>query len=209
MTILSLCDFSGSWPLPYIQQGYSIVCVDTQHPPGETYLGPITLVGQDVKSLTVNEVRERWGQPHGVLAAPPCTCFCRPGARWWSRQDGTGQTAKDVDLFTHVYHLVESLDPVWWALENPPGRHKTVMSWLPLPAWQFQPWWYGDPWVKQTYIWGTATQPPKGPVVTPEPTYRTPNGHSQGRIARMSGSWKAQRAQTPAGFAKAFCRANL
>jgi hypothetical protein len=199
--ILSLCDFSGVWSRRYAA-GYEVVMVDLDHPPGETRLPNGTwLVGADVT---------RWDfpwRPHGVLAAPPCTCFCRPGARWWKRQDAAGETARDVAVMRACLRLCRTATG-WWALENPPGRHRKLIPELGPPSWQYQPWEYGDPWGKQTYIWGTARKPRVLAPVTPEPTRRTPNGKSQGRIAFMSSSHKRQREQTPAGFAKAFKEAN-
>jgi hypothetical protein len=94
---------------------------------------------------------------------------------------------------------------VWDALENPPGRHARLMPELGPPSWQFQPWEYGDPWTKQTYIWGRAKRPEPTKIVKPEPTTRAPSGHTQGRISRMS---KTEREKTPAGFARAFFEAN-
>jgi len=146
-------------------------------------------------------------QPKAVLAAPPCTSFCRPAARWWARQDSDGSTVRDVAVFRACLRICRMASS-WWALENPPGRHRKLMPELGAPSWQWQPWQYGDPWGKQTYIWGTAKQPPITAPVKPEPTRQTPNGKWQGRIAFMSSSWKRQREQTPAGFAKAFFEVN-
>jgi hypothetical protein len=83
-----------------------------------------------------------------------------------------------------------------------------LMPDIPAPVWQYRPYEYGDPWDKQTYIWGTAVKPPVTTPIEPEKTRRTPNGRSQGRIAFMSSSWKRQREQTPEGFARAFFAAN-
>lgn len=188
-TILSLCDYSGVWSAPYGEAGYEVVQVDLAH-------------GIDVLTLDLKGWR-----PHAVLAAPPCTCFCRPAARWWSRQDSDGSTEHDVAVFRACLRLCQQAT-AWWALENPPGRHRKLMPELGPPAWQYHPYEYGDPWGKQTYIWGTAVKPPVIAPVAPVPTRRTPNGHSQGRIAFMSSSWKRQREQTPAGFAHAFFLAN-
>jgi hypothetical protein len=121
--------------------------------------------------------------------------------------DGEGKTARDMALFRRCLQLCK-MAGIWWALENPPGRHRSLMPEIPSPAWQFQPWEYGDAWVKQTYIWGTAAKPEVVRPVTPEPTRRTPNGRSQGRVAFMSSSWKREREKTPGGFAKAFFLAN-
>lgn len=200
--ILSLCDRSHVWSKPYADNGYDVVMVDLAHEPGTITEGNVTIIGADVTKFDFP------GKPWGVLAAPSCTCFCRPGARWWKRQDEEGQTAKDIAVFKACLRLC-ALAESWWALENPPGRHRKLIANLPEPAWQYQPWEYGDPWHKQTYIWGTATKPPVVNPVEPAPTRRTPNGRSQGRIAFMSSSWKHKREETPEGFARAFYLANL
>lgn len=200
--VLSLCDYSGAWSQPYVLAGYEVVRVDLGFPIGERRLPDGSWqVGADVT---------RWDfpwRPHCVLAAPPCTCFCRPAARWWARQDAAGETHRDVAVMAECLRLCKAATG-WWALENPPGRHERLIPGLGKPAWQFQPWEYGDPWGKQTYIWGTARKPPVVSPVAPAPTRRTPNGKSQGRIAFLSSSAKRERERTPGGFAKAFYEAN-
>lgn len=200
--VLSLCDFSGAWSQPFADAGYKVIRVDIQHPVGESeWSGNVQTVGVDVTRYDIAFT------PDVVLAAPPCTCFCRPGARWWPRQDASGQTAKDVAVFRACLRLC-SKARLFWALENPPGRHRDLIPELAPPAWQFQPFEYGDPWHKQTYIWGTAAKPFATKIVKPPPTRRTPNGRKQGRIAFMSSSWANERAKTPPGFAAAFFAAN-
>jgi hypothetical protein len=66
-TILSLCDYSGSWSKPYRDAGYKVIQVDIKH-------------GQDVRLF------EFPGQVHGILAAPPCTHLASSGARWASQE---------------------------------------------------------------------------------------------------------------------------
>lgn len=189
-TLLSLCDRSGVWSKPYHDAGWHVIQVDLA-------------LGTDVLTFDV-----RGWVPDAVLAAPPCTCFCRPAARWWARQDADGSTARDIAVFSRCLEICK-LAGSWWALENPPGRHRKLIPDLGSPAWQYHPYEYDDPWGKQTYIWGTAVKPPPIPgAVRPQLTYRTPNGRTQGMIARMSSSWKQQREQTPAGFARAFFEAN-
>jgi hypothetical protein len=185
--VVSLCDTSGVWSEPYRQAGYRVIQVDLKR-------------GCDVLRWELPE------RPWAVLAAPPCCVFCRPGARWWPRFDADGSTAAGVAVFLRCLQLCRAAEG-WWALENPPGRHQRLMD-IPAPAWQFQPFWYGDPWWKQTYVWGTAVRPDPTDVVAVPPTYRTPNGRTQGTIARMSSSWKAERERTPSGFARAFFAAN-
>jgi len=200
--VLSLCDYSGSWSQPYADAGYRVVRVDLQHPAGERQVSQnVWTVGADVSRFDFPWI------PDVVLAAPPCTCFCRPGARWWKRQDATGQTARDVTTFLDCLRLCRKANR-YWALENPPGRHRKLIPELGPPAWQFQPWEFGDPWHKQTYVWGTAARPFATKIVKPPPTIRAPSGSTQGTIARMSSSWANERAKTPPGFARAFFEAN-
>ena len=201
MLVLSLCDFSRVWSGPYAEAGHKVVCVDTQYEPGERVSGRFVVIGADVTKYEPDFA------PDIVLAAPPCTCFCRPAARWWRMQDASGQTAKDIATFRACLELGRKATR-FFALENPPGRHVQLITELGPPSWQYQPWEYGDPWGKQTYIWGTASKPPVTAPVEPAPTRRTPNGKKQGRIAFMSSSWKRAREQTPAGFARAFYSAN-
>jgi hypothetical protein len=200
--ILSLCDYSGIWSQPYVDAGYSVVRIDLDHPAGEHQTAEnVWTVGADLTRLEFS-----W-KPWGILAAPPCTCFCRPAARHWFKQDFTGKTTRDVALFRVCLSECMKAEG-WWALENPPGRHGELMPELGKPAWQFQPYEYGDQWGKQTYVWGTARKPPITDPIVPEPTRRTPNGRTQGRISFMSSSHKRMREQTPSGFAKAFAEAN-
>jgi hypothetical protein len=208
--ILSLCDFSGSWSQPYVDAGYEVIRIDSGHPSGFSFPDPANLnlihVGMDL--LSHSFIWDLDYPPWGVLAAPPCTCLTRAAACRWPKQDAEGRTARDLQLFKVCWAMAQRATG-WWALENPPGRHRKLMPELPAPAWQFQPWQYGDPWTKQTYIWGTAKKPEVvDKVVEPATTKRIPSGRLQGPISRMSSSWKRQRAQTPAGFAQAFFKAN-
>lgn len=203
--ILSLCDFSGVWSQPYVDAGYRVIRVDLANDPGWKRIETnVWNVGCDITLFDFTWAHTPWG----VLAAPCCTVFCRPAARWWARQDGNGQTAAGVALFRACLRLCQTAGS-WWALENPPGRHRDLLPELGQPSWQFQPWHYGDMWQKQTYIWGTATKPQQTNFEPPPKlTYRTPNGHLQGYHSRMSSSRKREREKTPAGFAKAFFEAN-
>jgi len=87
--ILSLCDFSGEWSQPYVDAGYRVVRMDLGYDPGVTEVTDrLHHIGCDVTNWDFP-----W-RPWGVLAAPSCTTFCRPGARWWKRQDARGETER-------------------------------------------------------------------------------------------------------------------
>ena len=184
-TILSLCDLSGAWSAPYREAGYHVVQID------------LGLNGQDVRLMRFP------GSVQGILAAPPCDWSCRPGARLWNEW-GEAKVLSGMSVVDACLRLVAVCRPVWWALENPPGR---IREYLGDPALNFQPWHYGDPWTKQTYLWGSFTPPVRTPV-QPEayPGHLAPG--KRDRTSRMSSSQKAKRAETPPGFARAFFKAN-
>lgn len=184
--ILDLCGGTGAWSQPYAEAGYDVRV--------------ITLPGNDVLNY------ESPKKVYGVLAAPPCNCFSRVSARWWAEMDSDGRTDKAIAVFNRCYSLCLCATQ-FWALENPPSRHGNLMPWLDRPSWQFQPYHFGDPWVKQTYIWGRFNMPWPTNIVKPKPTRRAPSGHTQGYIAYLSGG-DPKRAITPPGFAKAFYEAN-
>jgi hypothetical protein len=183
-TILSLCDHSGTWSAPYTEAGYDVHRVDLQD-------------GQDVRLL------EYPGHVHGILAAPPCRVFCRPGARLWDQWGDEG-LAEGLALVDACLRFVAICKPKWWALENPPGR---LDLYLGRPKLSFHPWEYGDAYTKHTYLWGDFTAPTRCPVDPEKYPDHLPPGRRD-RTSRMSSSWRNQRAETPPGFAKAFFDAN-
>jgi hypothetical protein len=183
-TILSLCDYSGHWSAPYREAGYDVVQVDLQH-------------GQDVRLL------EFPGSVHGILAAPPCRVFCRPGARLWDAW-GTDGLCEGLSLVDACLRFVAICKPQWWALENPPGR---LHRFLGPPSFEFHPWEYGDAYTKHTYLWGKFSHPVKQPVAPETYPDHLPAGRRD-RTSRMSSSARNERAATPQGFAKAFFEAN-
>lgn len=183
-TILSLCDYSGTWSQPYVDAGYDVIRVDLQH-------------GQDVREVPY--------QPdiHGILAAPPCTVFCRPGARFWDTWP-PGRLHEGLALVDACLRIITVCRPTWWALENPPGR---LHKWLGPPKLSFHPWMYGDPWTKHTYLWGQFNDPVQCPVEPEAFPAHLPPGQRD-RTSRMSSTQRNQRSETPPGFARAFFLAN-
>ena len=176
--ILDLCSGSGAWSQPYRDKNYTVICLDLQD-------------GQDIRLHKKENI-----QVQGILAAPPCTHLCSSGARWW-KEKGESKLIESLSIVDACLRLVVLYKPVWWALENPLGR---LTSFLGKPKIKFQPWEYGDPYTKQTCLWGNFNIPEKNPV---EPV-------EGGKIWNMSPSSErtALRSITPAGFAKAFAAAN-
>lgn len=188
--ILSLCDFTGNWSQPYADAGYDVRRMDIQH-------------GQDIRLL------EHLGAPvHGILAAPPCTVFSKAGAWKWKEWGEEGLLA-GLALVDACLRAVAVYRPAWWALENPAGRLK---RWLGPAAWSFNPCDFGDPYTKQTFLWGNFTPPT--PLFAPEnckpvePEKYGVEGGNRDRTTWLGSHNKAARSETPMGFARAFFEAN-
>ena len=209
--ILSLCDHSGTWSAPYRDGGYTVLQVDLSD-------------GQDVRTL------EYPGPVWGILAAPPCDRFCNPSARFWPAADAmvradspleaqghrptwqTSQTLDRLSIADACLRLVALCQPRWWVLENSVGR---LPRWYGRPIAIIQPYEYAgwadtpasEAYSKKTSLWGRFTLPLKSPVEPEAMPDHLPPGRRD-RTSRMSSSHKRLRAQTPTGFARAFCEAN-
>ncbi len=178
--ILSLCDLTGEWPRPYLEAGYDVMLVDLER-------------GLDVRLLEVRDLPP----VHGVLAAPPCTHLAASGARWW-KQKGETALLEGLAVVDACLRVIVAVRPNWWCLENPVGR---LSRFLGPPVMTFQPCDYGDPYTKRTCLWGEFnTDLPRCPV---EPTLG-----SRMHLLPPSADRARRRSITPAGFARAFFRAN-
>ena len=200
--ILDLCGGTGAWSRPYQEAGY------------------------DVRIITLPQYDVRTYQPpkevYGVLAAPPCTEFARCGARWWKKKS-PDLLSQALTIVLACYNIAKTASG-WWALENPVGR---LTQWLGPPNFKFQPWEFGDPWTKQTWLWGSFNTPQKI-VGAIKPDISIP-GHKNSQWRRTiqlenrlifglpinwihqlgpSPNKAALRSITPPGFAQAFFAAN-
>jgi hypothetical protein len=173
--ILDLCGGTGSWSSPYAEAGY------------------------DVRNITLPEHDVRLYKPprgvHGIFAAPPCTLFAVSGARWWKGRSER-ELLDAISVLDACMRIILVCDPAWWCLENPRGR---IRHYIGKPALIFQPWEYGDPWKKETHLWGKFNIPEKSPV-EPEYVYTDRIGPQRDRADLRS--------ITPPGFARAFFMAN-
>ena len=176
--ILDLCGGTGSWSAPYKAAGYDVRLID---------------LPQDVRLLELPRLLV-----HGILAAPPCTYFCR--MRMCRGRPTDEQFKEGLSVVDACLRLVLMLKPSWWALENPQGYLK---RWLGEPVLKFQPSEFGDPWTKRTWIWGNFT--PLMYRVNAQPRRRLVGGKRNDPVLAETFE---ERARTPAGFAQAFYEAN-
>lgn len=179
--ILSLCDHSGEWSRPYLDNGYEVIRVDLQD-------------GQDVRTFKKLDV-----PVHGILAAPPCTHFALSGARWWAEK-GEESVLEGLAVVDACLRIILIHRPVWWVLENPVGR---LRDYLGPPAFRFDPCDYGDPYTKRTLLWGNFT-PPVG-MFCPSARDVAPILGSLMHVKKRSMN---DRSKTSSAFARAFYEAN-
>lgn len=211
-TIISLFDWSGRWSLPYAEAGYRVITTDIKdiderhrhenrwHIAGD--LTDITPAGWVRIAATPT-----LGDVQGVLIAMPCTHFALAGAKHFKVKDADGRTEADVVLCRHALAVKDALKPKWWALENPRSRIHKLIPELGQPRHKFHPCDYGDPYRKETWLWGNFTIPILTPV---EPPPRTAKGFDPwyNKVGGKSEKTKAYRSATPLGFARAFFRSN-
>ena len=185
--ILDLCGGTGSWSRPYAEAGYDVRVV--------------TLPGQDVRLMEALPLKV-----HGILAAPPCTEFS-----FAKHYHGKGNYSHDFQAGLSVVdaclRMVAVYRPAWWALENPKGY---LRKFLGQPFMSFDPWEYGDPYMKRTDLWGQFAAPWKSVSTRPASCkkfslLRTKeiSPEHYGTLSRTE-----RRAITPPHFARAFFEAN-
>lgn len=139
---------------------------------------------------------------HGILAAPPCTCFASSGARWERTDTDMIEALSVVDA---CIRIAWACQPEWWVLENPIGK---LVRYLGKPRMYFQPCDYGDPYTKKTGLWGNFTPPL--PLLVGEARNVEPveGSKMQLRYGGKSIRTKNARSRTPDGFARAFFEVN-
>lgn len=183
--ILDLCGGTGAWSKPYQEAGYDVKL--------------ITLPEHDVRDyVPPNNV-------YGILAAPPCTDFSVSGAQYWKQKDKDGKTAESLAIVTACLGIIKKYNPAFWCLENPVGRLPKLLPETGKP-WYFQPYWFGDAYTKKTGLWGKFNKPLK--INKVEPVRACSQGSWLMKLGGKSAKTKELRSITPAGFAKAFFKAN-
>lgn len=177
--VLDLCGGTGAWSAQYRDAGYDVHLV--------------TLPDHDVRLYQPPD------NVYGILAAPPCTHLARAGARWWKKK-GILPLMEAVSILDACLDIIRITKPEWWALENPVGRASLFLG---EPRLKFDPYYYGDPWTKRTWVWGKFNIPKEKRVEPVQGDRTTTIGPTINRLDRS-----ARRSITPPGFARAFFEAN-
>lgn len=217
--ILSLYDYTGQWPAPYIDNGYPTMLWDLKHEG--------CIIKQFGRLLVeIEDAIDHGYHPYGLITAPPCDNFSVSGARWWQAKDKTkvpdqlfadefGELWTITELTVMLVELVLELKARYnwkfWVLENPVGRiEKLVPALREYRQMTFNPCDYGDAYTKKTILWGQFnTELPTRKV---EPVMYEINGKRGSwmwaTLGGKSERTKTLRSATPKGFAQAFYEAN-
>jgi hypothetical protein len=101
----------------------------------------------------------------------------------------------------------------FWAIENPRGF---LQYFLGKPTLEFQPWEYGDGYMKLTHLWGNFRLPHKNVVEYQKTKFdqinardlpELPDGYEYNKNCGLN-LRQVRRSITPSGFARAFFEAN-
>jgi len=129
-TVLFLCEESEETAKPWIEGGFSTICVD------------LSMDGQDVRLIRLDDILQviRPGNLKiiGVFAMPDCTHFAASGARWWKQKGELPllEALSLVDACLRIGLVLQSHGIRWCVVENPVGR---LSRYLGKPGLTFQP----------------------------------------------------------------------
>lgn len=229
--ILDLCGGTGSWAKPWKDAGFKIVTITLpDHDVTRTLIYSDAL---EFPAITDggNPIMIQKKNIYGILAAPPCTMFsfARTNAKTpRDLEQGMECVRACLEIIWSCMEVKQAtckktLPLRFWALENP--YHGFLKKFLGIPAFTFDPWEFGDGYQKRTALWGHFIEPKKNPVpMTKEVKAKTKtNSHihtlgvkfdylkSKDIHPEYFGKFDRQtrRSITPAGFARAFFRANV
>jgi len=142
--ILHLCADIGSDSKPYEDAGYDVRCigknigVENYHPPENVY----GIIANPV--CTDFSYAKTTGKPRdmrkGMMLVKECYRVI-----WESQYDLPGKYSKKTTL-------------TFWMIENPRGL---LAFFLGKPAFEYDPWEFGDNYKKRTHIWGKFNNPIK------------------------------------------------
>lgn len=112
----------------------------------------VLLIGSDigVENFTVSR------PVYGIIANPVCLEFSTARSNGKARNPEEGMFL--VNECLRIIDEAEKLGSLkFWVIENP--ARGVLKKYLGPPQYQYEPWWYGSPWTKQTALWGKFNIP--------------------------------------------------
>lgn len=207
-TVLCLCDLTGNFAAPWIENGYHAILVDPQHEEEVNYEGTTLKVGFCIDhAATWSVIRQYADRISFVAAFPPCTDLAVSGARWFSSK-GEEDPAFQFKAMQVVWqcHVIAEMLGVPYFIENPVSQ---ISSLWRKPDYIFHPWQYAgwcenDNYTKKTCLWTG------GGFIMPEHNMLQGADDPDDRIHKCApGPDRANiRSATPMGFSRAVFEAN-
>lgn len=140
-----------------------------------------------------------------VIAHPPCTDLSQAGARYWKAKEEDGRMQAAIEFFWKMYEKPKNRTFV--VVENPVG---VINSRYREPDQTVQPWWFGDPLIKNICLWYRAAYAPsyaKRGISTRDlirdelPMLKKSNPvEPTGRVVTGGGSWRTDKAHGKTGM---------
>ena len=206
--VLCLCDLTGIFAAPWVENGYSAVLVDPQHTHTHTHTqSAVTKLAATIEQGfgPIGELL-RSGDVVFVAGFPPCTDMAVSGGRWFAekyKKDKMFQ-AKAVSVAEQC-RVIGEMSGAPYFVENPVSVLSNVFgpahyTFHPCDYTGFEP---DDNYTKRTCLWvgNGFKMPPQNKDMT--------LGAPDQRIWKMGGADRAnKRSMTPRGFARAVYEAN-
>lgn len=149
MRVLDLYAGLEGWSEPWRRDGHEVFSVDWDAS------FPVDLHA-DILSLDAKDLP--WA-PDVILASPPCETFSLMSVGHYWTAEHTPKNEKAVTHYKMVdktLQLIEELAPMYWLMENPRAKLRSMPLMRALPrqtVWYCQ---YGMPYAKPTDVWGFA-----------------------------------------------------
>lgn len=200
--VLSLCDLTGNFVEPWVENGHTAVLVDPQHETNYVDSG-VLKIGKTVEEA-MPEIA--WLVAHAqivfVAAFPPCTDLAVSGARWFSKKrEADPLFQAKAGMLAESCRSIGAVSGAPYFVENPVSVLSSLWG---SPDFTFHPWHYNgweeaDNYTKKTCLWtgnGFTLPPRRIDPSLPEPDdriHKAPPGPERANF----------RSATPVGFSYA------
>jgi hypothetical protein len=195
--VISLCDLTGTFTLPWRENGYRAIHIDPQRIDNDTILEMLPLIR---KAL-------RYDKVVFVAGFPPCTDVAVSGARWFKEKENADKHFQaKAAIIAEQCRMIGELSGAPWFFENPVSVFSSIFG---KPNYTFHPHHYtgyciNDNYTKKTCLWTG------GGFVMPKPFINKSLGYPDDRIHKAPPGIERSniRSETPLGFSKATFIAN-
>lgn len=143
MKVLVACEFSGIVRDAFIKRGHDAISCD---------LLPTGRPGPHIQGDVLQYLYPKMGWDL-MIAHPPCTYLCVPGAHYLHKKDGSENLDRWQKMLSGAKffkRLLNARVPARIAIENPvPHRYANLPKYDQI----IQPWMFGDEFSKRTCLW--------------------------------------------------------